>query len=168
MRAVTISHAAGWGHLRTTIEKLVALTKPGGQILLGEGYWRIEPSDEYLAALGGASRDEMESYGGTLAVVESGFVNRRADEILDGIDPEERAVGAAPREGPDGQWFLRFRGVRQHAEAKPEAIAVAPDVDAAAGIAKGSRVRHRACHSDGCCPFLLAGSDVRPSQAFIR
>lgn len=66
---LAISHAAGWGHVRTTLERLRRLVRPGGQVLLGEGYWRTEPSDEYLGALG-ATRDELRSYGGTIELAE--------------------------------------------------------------------------------------------------
>jgi SAM-dependent methyltransferase len=66
---LAISHAAGWGRTDTTLGKLAGLTRPGGQVLLGEGYWRGEPTDEYLAALG-AERDELRTYGGTLELAE--------------------------------------------------------------------------------------------------
>jgi SAM-dependent methyltransferase len=50
---------------RATLGRLRDLVRPGGLVLLGEGYWRREPSDEYLAALG-ASRDELTDYAGTI------------------------------------------------------------------------------------------------------
>ena len=37
---------------------LAQWTRPGGLVLLGDGYWRREPTDEYVAALG-ATRDQM-------------------------------------------------------------------------------------------------------------
>ena len=66
---LAVSHAAGWGDVRVTLEQLKRLVKPGGQLLLGEGYWRAEPSEQYLAALG-AGRDELRSYGGMLELGE--------------------------------------------------------------------------------------------------
>ena len=71
---LAISHAAGWGELRATLRELRALVRPGGRVLVGEGYWRREPSEEYLAALG-AGRGELESYAGTIeAARELGLV----------------------------------------------------------------------------------------------
>jgi SAM-dependent methyltransferase len=44
-------------------------------VLLGEGYWRREPSPEYLEALGGASSDELADYVGLFkAAADSGLV----------------------------------------------------------------------------------------------
>lgn len=37
---------------------LAPWARPGGLVLLGDGYWRRDPSEQYLAALG-ASRDQM-------------------------------------------------------------------------------------------------------------
>ena len=41
------------------------LTKPGGYVLLGEGYWKKEPEQSYLDAFGG-SRDELLSFPQTI------------------------------------------------------------------------------------------------------
>jgi SAM-dependent methyltransferase len=64
--AMTIgsSHALG-GDFRAALGELAALARPGGQVLLGEGYWRREPDEQYLAALG-ASRDELSDYAGVI------------------------------------------------------------------------------------------------------
>ena len=51
---------------RATLERLARRIHPGGLALLGEGYWRREPSEEYLAALE-ATRDEMPDYAGIFA-----------------------------------------------------------------------------------------------------
>ena len=45
-------------------EALGRLRDLGTQVLLGEGYWRREPSREYLQALGDATREELPDYGG--------------------------------------------------------------------------------------------------------
>ena len=66
---LAVSHAAGWGDVRVTLEHLARLVRPGGQVLLGEGYWRADPSKEYLAALG-ADRDELRTYGGMIELAE--------------------------------------------------------------------------------------------------
>jgi SAM-dependent methyltransferase len=41
-----------------TLTELTGLGRPGGLLLYGEGYWRREPSEAYLEALG-ATRDEL-------------------------------------------------------------------------------------------------------------
>ena len=46
------------------------LVRPGGEVLLGEGYWRRPPSAEYLDALGGASADELPDYSGLMRAAE--------------------------------------------------------------------------------------------------
>lgn len=47
------------------------LVAPGGQVLLGEGYWRRPPSSEYLEALGDATADELAGYGGLLEAADT-------------------------------------------------------------------------------------------------
>jgi hypothetical protein len=39
---------------------------PGGHVIVGEGYWKQEPSSEYLVFLG-ATRDEMDTHAGNVA-----------------------------------------------------------------------------------------------------
>ncbi|MDX6520580.1 MAG: hypothetical protein QOF08_1185 [Gaiellales bacterium] len=41
------------------LSDLAPWARPGGLVLLGDGYWRRPPSEQYLAALG-ASRDQMD------------------------------------------------------------------------------------------------------------
>ena len=45
---------------------LAGLARPGGLVLLGEGYWRREPSPDYLAALG-ATRQDIGEYADVVA-----------------------------------------------------------------------------------------------------
>lgn len=45
------------GGFQPTLQQVKSWVKPGGYILLGDGYWKQEPQPEYLAAFGG-SRDE--------------------------------------------------------------------------------------------------------------
>jgi SAM-dependent methyltransferase len=55
---VAASHAHGG--FPDALGEIAALARPdGGVVLLGEGYWRHEPSPEFLAALGGATADEL-------------------------------------------------------------------------------------------------------------
>jgi SAM-dependent methyltransferase len=53
---------------------LRALVADGGAVVFGEGYWREPPSDELLAALGGATEDELDTFGGLRsAALSAGF-----------------------------------------------------------------------------------------------
>jgi SAM-dependent methyltransferase len=67
---VCIASSHALGGFPTALARLGDLTRPGGQVLLGEGYWRREPSADYLAALGGATRDELPDYGGLFAAAQ--------------------------------------------------------------------------------------------------
>ena len=51
------------------IGDLAALARPGGLVLLGDGYWRKPPGDDYLRALG-AAIDDMRDWQATLAIGE--------------------------------------------------------------------------------------------------
>ncbi len=53
----------GWKHagFRALLEFLEPHVAPDGQLLVGDGYWRAEPSAEYLGLLG-ARRDEMATH----------------------------------------------------------------------------------------------------------
>ena len=59
---IASSHAiGGWD------EALREYARLGDQALVGEGFWRREPSESYLAdALGGATRDELPTHDGLL------------------------------------------------------------------------------------------------------
>ncbi len=48
---------------RSTLARLAGHVHPGGLVLLGELYWRRDPSEAYLAALE-ATREELPVYGG--------------------------------------------------------------------------------------------------------
>ncbi len=58
------SHALGG--LSSALEELTARLRPGGAVLLGDGYWARPPDPAYLEALGGASEDELPSLSGLL------------------------------------------------------------------------------------------------------
>jgi SAM-dependent methyltransferase len=49
------------------IGELAALARPGGLVLLGDGYWRQTPGDDYLDALG-ATAGDMLDWQATLAI----------------------------------------------------------------------------------------------------
>jgi cyclopropane fatty-acyl-phospholipid synthase-like methyltransferase len=66
------------GGVGGTLAVLSGFVAPGGKLLFGEGYWREEPSAEYLVALG-AAREELRDYEGTIdAAQDVGLVLKRA------------------------------------------------------------------------------------------
>jgi SAM-dependent methyltransferase len=81
------------------LSSLAGLVRPGGLVLYGDGYWRREPSDEYLEALG-ATRDELEDYAGTI---------RRAAEL--GLTPLY-AVTASVDDFDRYEWSWSLNGER--------------------------------------------------------
>jgi cyclopropane fatty-acyl-phospholipid synthase-like methyltransferase len=62
------SHALGG--LDAALARMARLTQRGGHVLLGDGFWAHEPTEHYLQALGGASRDELPDYAGLLSAGE--------------------------------------------------------------------------------------------------
>ena len=65
---IAASHALGG--FPDALGALRELVRPGGEVLLGEGYWCRPPSAEYLDALGGASADELPDYSGLMRAAE--------------------------------------------------------------------------------------------------
>lgn len=51
------------GGFQAALERLAAWVRPGGLVLIGEGYWQREPAAEYLAAFG-ATRDDYLTHAG--------------------------------------------------------------------------------------------------------
>jgi SAM-dependent methyltransferase len=62
---LTATVGASVGGYAATLQRLRDVTRPGGLVLLGEGYWRRPPSPEYLDALS-ATADELTDYAGTI------------------------------------------------------------------------------------------------------
>ena len=85
------------------LASLASLVRPGGLVLYGDGYWRREPSQEYLEALG-ATRDDLEEYAGTI---------RRATEL--GLTPVY-AVTASVDDFDRYEWSWSMNGERFAAE----------------------------------------------------
>jgi SAM-dependent methyltransferase len=50
-----------YGGFRPTLERLAHSVRPGGYVLVGDGYWKQEPSLEYLAALE-TTRAELQTH----------------------------------------------------------------------------------------------------------
>jgi SAM-dependent methyltransferase len=85
------------------LSSLAGLVRPGGLVLYGDGYWRREPTDEYLEALG-TTRDELEDYAGTI---------QRADDL--GLTPLY-AVTASVDDFDHYEWSWSLNGERYAAE----------------------------------------------------
>lgn len=68
--ALCIGSSHAFGSLTATIAALRDLVRPGGSVVLGEGYWQCEPAPEYLAALG-ASRDDYLTQQGNIDLINS-------------------------------------------------------------------------------------------------
>ena len=56
---VCIASSHAFGRWDAALHGLRRLARPGGWALVGEGFWRREPSASYLAALGAESADEL-------------------------------------------------------------------------------------------------------------
>lgn len=69
--AIAVGAAGIWEGYETALRSLAELVRPGGHVLFGEGYWRRDPSDAYLRALG-AEREELPDYEGLVAAAAGG------------------------------------------------------------------------------------------------
>lgn len=61
------------------------LARRAGRLLLGEGYWRGEPSAEFLHSLGAASADEL----GTLDEVHAAFARHGLEVLCERLTSQE-------------------------------------------------------------------------------
>ena len=64
--ALCVGSSHAFGTPRQALDALAALVVPGGQVLMGEGYWQRKPDPAYLEFLG-ASESEYLSHGKTEA-----------------------------------------------------------------------------------------------------
>ena len=55
--AVCIGATEVHGGYAATLAALRSLVRPGGRVLVGEGYWKREPPPEYLVAIGAAAEE---------------------------------------------------------------------------------------------------------------
>ena len=69
--AVCVASSHALGGFPEALARLRELVIPGGQVLLGEGYWLREPTPEFLDSLGGAAADELADYGGLFSAAEN-------------------------------------------------------------------------------------------------
>jgi SAM-dependent methyltransferase len=62
--AACVGSTHALGGLAAAVQRLAQLARPGGHVLVGDGFWAQEPTDAYLEALGGATRDELLGFAG--------------------------------------------------------------------------------------------------------
>ena len=71
--ALCVGSTHALGGLAHAVAELGRLVRPGGLVVVGEGYWQRPPTAEALAALD-AREDEFSSYGGLVDVItQAGF-----------------------------------------------------------------------------------------------
>ncbi|MGH7731444.1 MAG: SAM-dependent methyltransferase [Candidatus Eiseniibacteriota bacterium] len=64
--ALCLGSTHALGGYAETLRALARLVRPGGHLLVGQGYWRRAPDEEYLRRLG-ATADEMTAHEGNVA-----------------------------------------------------------------------------------------------------
>jgi SAM-dependent methyltransferase len=106
---VAASHAhGGWP---AAVAVLAGLARPGGWLLLGEGFWAREPSFAFLEALGGATPDELGDHDALLASVRDAgleVVLERVARAEDWARYEETLAANAERAGdPESAAYAR-------------------------------------------------------------
>ncbi|WP_261133553.1 cyclopropane-fatty-acyl-phospholipid synthase family protein [Bacillus sp. Marseille-Q3570] len=62
------------GNYRLTLEKMSEVVKPGGYLLVGEGYWKKEPEAAYLEALGATKEELLTHHANIEAGVDLGLI----------------------------------------------------------------------------------------------
>jgi SAM-dependent methyltransferase len=81
--AIAVGAGGVWDGCHAALRALARLVPPGGHVLLGEGYWRREPSAAYLEALG-AERDELVDREGLVAAA-----RREGLELVEALESSE-------------------------------------------------------------------------------
>jgi len=100
--AACVGSTHALGGLAPALRSLHSWTRPGGWVVVGEGFWMREPDPEYLAALG-ATRDELG---------EGGWV----EEAARGIGLEVVEAWTSTREAWDAYEGALLRGVERYVE----------------------------------------------------
>jgi cyclopropane fatty-acyl-phospholipid synthase-like methyltransferase len=105
----------GASHVYGGFPAAVEALRPVGRVVLyGEGFWRRRPADDFLAALGGATEDELADLGGLRAAIRAaGFeiLHESLASEADWAHYEETLAANAERHGtPDTlAYALRIR-----------------------------------------------------------
>ncbi|HET9046748.1 MAG TPA: methyltransferase domain-containing protein [Casimicrobiaceae bacterium] len=66
------------GGMAGICKQLKTWTRPGGYVLIGEGFWRAKPPSDYLALLGGTESEFTDHRGNVQAGIEAGLVPMHA------------------------------------------------------------------------------------------
>lgn len=61
--ALCVGATHAWGGLVRALGAMRGLVKPGGLVVIGEGYWRIKPDAGYLKAIGAKPKDYTDHAG---------------------------------------------------------------------------------------------------------
>jgi SAM-dependent methyltransferase len=126
---VAASHAHGG--FPAALPVLAGLARPGGTVLLGEGFWTRPPSPAFLDALGGATADELPL--GLEALVSAARAS--------GLEPAAEPIVAGPSD-----LAAYEEGLAANAEA----------LDTPEGDAYARRIRERRALPDGATTFGFA------------
>lgn len=99
------------GGYPAALRALRGLVADGGIVLYGEGYWLEDPSPAFLEALGGATEDELDTFGGLRsAAIAAGFEIEAVAEAseADWARYEETLAANAERAGdPDSLAYAK-------------------------------------------------------------
>jgi len=95
-----------WNGIRGTLEALKHMTYPGGLIVLGEPYWKQEPSDEYLE----------------LMKVNRNSFHTHYENVLMGEDLDLTCVYTLPSDHEDWDFYetLHWWAVSEYADNNPD------------------------------------------------
>lgn len=95
-----------FGGLVPTLDRLREFVRPGGLVLVGEGFWQREPDPAYLQVMG-AARDELKTHAENVGA-----------GVALGLVPHYAMV-SSPDDWDRYEW-LHCRAVELYAEAHPE------------------------------------------------
>lgn len=113
---------ASWifkGHAHT-LEALIAMVRPGGWVVVGEPYWREEPSGEYLEASGCTREDFGSHWANAEAGEQQGL--ELVHTLVSSQDDWDRYEGL--------QWFATAEYARTHPD-DPDVAEVVKRVETA-------------------------------------
>lgn len=77
-----------FGGYRAALGGLAALVRPGGTLLIGEGYWKQEPATEYLATFGG-TQNECGTHPGNVEQAIAAGLTPLADSVASEVEWEQ-------------------------------------------------------------------------------
>lgn len=112
--AICLGSSHAFGTFAQALTGLAALVRPGGQILMGDPYWRKEPAEEFLSLLGASAEVHLTHAGNEAAGLDAGLVplyscTSNADEWDHYEGLFCRAVERFARNHPDDPNAAAFR-----------------------------------------------------------